>query len=99
MRLSTIPFGGTVSAAAQRASKMPYRAYAAARILLLMVRILRGQLVDENLWLGAKIYDFESQRIPPARLRVLCGLGVGVLNGCNPVGERLLGAGALARSL
>src|SRR6202044_777821 len=99
MRLSTIPFGGTVSAATQRENKMPYRANAAARILLLMVRLLRGRLVHENLGLGAKIHDLESQRIPAARLRVLCGLGVGVLNGRNPVGERLRGSGALARSL
>src|ERR1700691_1669145 len=99
MRLSTVPFGGTVSAAAQRENKMPYRAIAAARILLLMARLLRRRLVDENLGLGTKIHDLESQRIPATRLRILCGLRVGVLNGCDPVGERLLGSGALARSL
>src|ERR1700733_371072 len=100
MRLSTMPFGGTVSAATQRENKTPYRANAAARILLLlMVGLLRDRLVDENLGLGAKIHDLESQRIPTARFRVLRGLGIGELNSCNPVSERLLGSGALASSL
>src|ERR1700691_4867570 len=99
MRLSTVPFGGTVSAATQRDNKMPCRANAATRILLLMARLPGGRLVDKNFGLGAKVHDLESQRIPAASLRVLCGLGVGVLNCCNPVGKRLLGSGTLARCL
>src|SRR5271165_770732 len=105
MRLSTAPFTGTVSAAAFRSDNNAQPANAAAaharrerpaRFLLLMVRLLRSRLFHQNLRFGSKIGDLEAEWIPTARLRVLGGVRIGVLNGRNPVCVRLLGSGALA---
>src|SRR5258708_30085283 len=75
------------------------RAVRRVRILLFTVQLLRGRLVDENLGFGPKIDDLEAERIPSARLRVLRGIRIGVLNGGHPVGKCFSGVGALARGL
>src|SRR5882757_4002195 len=75
------------------------RAVRRVRILFFTVQLLRGRLVDENLGFGPKIDDLEAERIPSARLRVLRGIRIGVLNGGHPVGKCFSGVGALARGL
>src|ERR1700722_3754358 len=95
MRLSTAPLAGTVSAAAVAKYSTVQRANTGAPYLLIMVRFLRGRWFSQDFRFGSKIDDLEADRITSARLRILCGFRIQVLNGRHPMRVRLFGSGAL----
>src|SRR5271170_6549973 len=107
MRLSASPRVGTVSACSADKRSGPCAAAATARIrraaraplLRIMMRILIGRSVDGSLRLRLELDDFEPERIPAPRARILRRLGVRVLDGRHPVTELILGAGADAKRL
>src|ERR1700733_11656375 len=93
MRLSTMPFTGTVSAPVF----VKHSRAQTASILLFMVRLLCSRLFDQHFGFGSKIDDLEFEWIPSTRLRVFRRFHVGVLDCRDPVAVRLLAAGARAR--
>src|SRR5271168_2961826 len=106
MRLSTMPFSGTVSALRTWEYSRPQHAIAATvrvpalstvRGLWVMVALLRSRLFDQDFGFGPKIDDLEAERIPATRFRILRGFRIRELNGRHPVRKRLLASGALPR--
>ena len=63
------------------------------------MRLLGGRSIDGSLRLRLEFDDFEAERIPAPRARILCGLRVRVLNGRNPMTELVLGAGTGSQRL
>src|SRR5271166_2711533 len=108
MRLSTMPGAGSIAASSWREYIGPSKTKAATRTrnpmlardgLLRVMAVLGGRLIDRRFGFGFEIDDLETERIPAARLGILGGLRIGVLNRRHPVAERLERTCALARGL